>query len=171
MLPQGPPDPEAGITQAGQQMARQLSRLEAAEEEQVELYLETSCVLSHTQNPTHHQTTTPVHHSSPTHHAASSPAHPTASSPTHLLDSSPASPSSPDHVDFMRSISQFRRSFRDRNVDSAHVGGAQLSKKPSVLSVLFGSQYSNSISQGEVRSTEKERAQTCSRGLCFQKCP
>lgn len=144
------PDPEAGLTQAGLEVARQLSKIG---EGNPELSLppgtsqretpETSChdqepIPVDTQrasssptphSPTHQQTAHPAHHSSPTH------------SPTHLLDANP------DQVDygksFKKSFSYLTRSHRDRTGDSAH-----LSKKPSLLSVVFGSQYNNSISQG-----------------------
>ena len=122
-------------------------------------------------SPTHQAASSPTHQaaSSPTHQAASSPTHQAASSPTHRTSSSPThqerTASSPTHLlstgrmetDFgpKKSPSIMKRwhSFKDRVSDPAHRpahrGSGDLTKKPSMLSVLFGSQYNNSISQGK----------------------
>lgn len=152
-------DPEAGITQ---QVARQVSEQVSKLGQDPELSLpgssqhvtpDVSCHEETTpnhaqwassspapQSPAHQQTTTS---SSPTSHATSSPAHLLAAHST-----------AQEQVD--RGLPFKKSLWQSKTSDSAHMGGGKLSKKPSMLSVLLGSQYNNSISQGTIQNDEIE---------------
>jgi hypothetical protein len=132
------PDPEAGLTHVGMQVARQHSKLEDPE---LSLPMSSEHVTPETSCHDHIQraSSSPVPQTPANHHSNN----PTHSSPAHLLTVGH------DEVDrgpsFKKSFFHLTRSHRDKTSDSTLKG---LSKKPSVLSVVFGSQYNNSINQG-----------------------
>lgn len=139
------PDPESGITAMASEMARQLNPDASIESNLQPHSSVASCddVDGTTASPTHPAASSPTHQSS-------SPTHPAAtllisSSPTHL---SPGSGNEQTDYSLKKPFSYFKRSHKDKIGDSSHISSGQISKKPSVLSVLFGSQYDNAISQG-----------------------
>ena len=145
------PDPESAVTAATLEFARQSSRLRPVDDS-LGLESQHSDVTSSEKgrsvtDHTHRASSSPT----PQHQQSSSPTplHHHSSSPTHLLESSPTPLVSPvEQTDeggkgasFRKSFSFLRRSHKDRVGDSVMTSGEGMAKRPSMLSVLLGTQY------------------------------